>query len=145
LGNGSKVVSAIEKILSYADDLTTLRRDFHQHPELGFEESRTSARIAELLEQWGISVTRNVGKTGVVGVLQGTRGTGRAIGLRADMDALPMDEQTNLPYASRRPGFFHGCGDGHTARVYTLAVSARRLSPPDQNGRCRLLPPVSPR
>lgn len=122
MGNGSKDVSAIEKILSYADDLTTLRRDFHQHPELGFEESRTSARIAELLEQWGISVTRNVGKTGVVGVLQGTRGTGRAIGLRADMDALPMDEQTNLSYASRTPGVFHGCGhDGHMTMLLGAA------------------------
>ena len=105
-----KDMSAIDRILSFADDLTTLRRDFHQHPEIGFEELRTSARIAELLEQWGISVTCNVGKTGVVGVLHGKQGIGRSIGLRADMDALPMDEQTNLPYASRTPGVFHGCG-----------------------------------
>ena len=121
-----KDMSAIDRILSFADDLTTLRRDFHQHPEIGFEELRTSARIAELLEQWGISVTCNVGKTGVVGVLHGKQGIGRSIGLRADMDALPMDEQTNLPYASRTPGVFHGCGhDGH---ITMLLGAARYLA-----------------
>lgn len=112
----------IDKILSYADDLTALRRDFHQHPEIGFEETRTSARIAELLEGWGVTVTRHVGRTGVVGILEGTGGPGQSIGLRADMDALPMDEQTNLPYASKTPGVFHGCGhDGHMTMLLGAA------------------------
>jgi hippurate hydrolase len=112
---------AIPRIEAYADDLTALRRDFHQHPEIGFEEVRTSSIVADLMESWGITVTRGIGKTGVVGVLDG-RGPGRSIGLRADMDALPMDELTNLPYASRTEGVFHGCGhDGHTAMLLGAA------------------------
>jgi amidohydrolase len=111
----------IEKIAEYADDLTALRQDFHQFPEIGFEEHRTSGRIAELLSGWGVSVERGVGGTGVVGVIEGTR-AGRSIGLRADMDALPMDEQTNLPYASKNPGVFHGCGhDGHMTMLLGAA------------------------
>jgi amidohydrolase len=111
----------IEKIAEYADDLTALRQDFHQFPEIGFEEHRTSGRIAELLSGWGVSVERGVGGTGVVGVIEGTR-AGRSIGLRADMDALPMDEQTNLSYASKNPGVFHGCGhDGHMTMLLGAA------------------------
>lgn len=112
----------LPRIAAFADDLTALRRDFHRHPEIGFAEHRTSARVAELLESWGVTVTRGVGGTGVVGVLEGSR-PGRSIGLRADMDALPMEEQTNLPYASQTPGVFHGCGhDGHT----TILLGAAR-------------------
>lgn len=112
-------------IASFADELTQLRHDFHRHPEIGFAEQRTSGRIAELLEEWGVSVTRGVGRTGVVGVLDGAR-PGRSIGLRADMDALPMEELTNLPYASEVPGVFHGCGhDGH---VTMLLGAARYLA-----------------
>lgn len=112
---------AIDEITAFQDDLTAIRRDFHAHPEIGFEEHRTSARVAELLESWGVEVTRRVGKTGVVGVLEGRR-AGRSIGLRADMDALPMEERTNLPYASRTPGVFHGCGhDGHTTMLLGAA------------------------
>ncbi len=112
---------AIDQILAFHDDLTTLRQDFHAHPEIGFEEHRTSARVAELLEGWGVQVTRNIGKTGVVGVLDGAR-PGRTIGLRADMDALPMEERTNLPYASKNEGVFHGCGhDGHTTMLLGAA------------------------
>lgn len=112
---------AIEQIARFADDLTAIRRDFHQHPELGFEEHRTSRRVAELLESWGVAVERGIGGTGVVGVIEGAR-PGRSIGLRADMDALPMEEQTNLPYASRNPGVFHGCGhDGHTTMLLGAA------------------------
>ena len=114
-------MSALPEIQAFADYLTAIRRDLHQHPEIGFEEHRTSARVAELLESWGIDVTRGLGKTGVVGVLEGSR-PGRTIGLRADMDALPMEERTNLPYASRNPGLFHGCGhDGHTAMLLGAA------------------------
>jgi amidohydrolase len=115
----------IESIAGYADDLVAIRRDLHAHPEIGFEEHRTSARIAELLAGWGVEVTRGVGGTGVVGVLEGKR-AGRSIGLRADMDALPMDELTNLPYRSTSPGVFHGCGhDGH---VTMLLGAARYLA-----------------
>jgi hippurate hydrolase len=116
------LVPTLPRIAAFADDLTALRRDFHRHPEIGFAEHRTSARVAELLESWGITVTRGLGGTGVIGVLEGNR-PGRRIGLRADMDALPMEEMTNLPYASQTPGVFHGCGhDGHT----TILLGAAR-------------------
>ena len=112
---------ALPEIEAFADDLTAIRRDFHMHPEIGFQEHRTAGIVADLLERWGITVTRGIGGTGVVGVLDGTR-PGRTIGLRADMDALPMEEQTNLPYASRNPGVFHGCGhDGHTTMLLGAA------------------------
>ena len=118
-------MQSLPRIDAFAEDLTALRHDFHAHPELGFQEHRTSARIAGLLESWGIEVTRGIGGTGLVGVLQG-RGPGRRIGLRADMDALPMEELTNLPYASKTPGVFHGCGhDGH---ITMLLGAARYLA-----------------
>ena len=111
----------IEQIAQFAQDLTAIRQDFHQHPELGFEEHRTSQRVADLLASWGVSVERGIGGTGLVGVIDGNR-PGRSIGLRADMDALPMDELTNLPYASKNPGVFHGCGhDGHTTMLLGAA------------------------
>lgn len=111
----------IPRIAEFADELTEIRRDFHAHPEIGFEEVRTSGRVAELLESWGVDVTRGLGKTGVVGVIEGKH-PGRTIGLRADMDALPMDEETNLPWASKNPGVFHGCGhDGHTTMLLGAA------------------------
>lgn len=114
-------MAVIEKIADFADELTEIRRDFHAHPEIGFEEHRTSARVAELLESWGVTVERGIGGTGVVGIIEGKR-PGRSIGLRADMDALPMDELTNLPYASKNPGVFHGCGhDGHTTMLLGAA------------------------
>src|SRR5262245_23208863 len=102
------------------------RRDFHSHPELGFEEHRTASRIAELLSRWGLSVRTGVGGTGVVGTLRGSGSTSRAIGFRAEMDALPMQEKTNLPYRSTIDGVFHGCGhDGHAA---TLLGAAKYLA-----------------
>jgi len=111
----------IERIRDYADDLTAIRRDLHAHPELGFEEVRTSGIVAELLQSWGIEVHRDIGKTGVVGVIEGNR-PGRTIGLRADMDALPIEEQTNLPWSSKTPGVMHACGhDGHTTMLLGAA------------------------
>lgn len=111
----------IERIADFAEELTAIRRDFHQHPELGFQEKRSAGVIAGLLESWGIDVTRGLGGTGLVGVLDGAR-PGRTIGLRADMDALPMEERTNLPYRSRNPGVFHGCGhDGHMTMLLGAA------------------------
>ena len=115
-------MNTIDRIRSYADELTALRRDLHAHPEIGFEEVRTSGIVAEHLEKFGIEVHRGLGKTGVVGVLHGRPGA-RRIGLRADMDALPITEETNLPYRSTVPGKMHACGhDGHT----TMLIGAAR-------------------
>ncbi len=112
----------IDKIEAYKDELTAIRRDIHQYPEIGFEEVRTSGIVAEKLASWGIEVHRGIGKTGVVGVLKGNLGEGKTIGLRADMDALPMEEHTNLGYASKIPNRFHGCGhDGHTTMLLGAA------------------------
>ncbi|CAA2160849.1 putative hydrolase YxeP [Methylobacterium brachiatum] len=116
-------MSPIDHIKTFADELTALRRDLHAHPELGFEEVRTSGIVADLLETFGCEVHRGIGGTGVVGLLKGRTDNGRRIGLRADMDALPMDEETNLPYRSTYPGKMHACGhDGHT----TMLVGAAR-------------------
>ena len=103
------------------DELVNIRRDIHQHPELGFAEHRTSDLVARSLEQWGYSVTRGLGGTGVVGQL--IRGDGKKkLGLRADMDALPIDESTGLSYQSVNQGVMHACGhDGHTAMLLAAA------------------------
>jgi hippurate hydrolase len=112
----------IERIEGFADELTAIRRDIHAHPEIGFEEVRTSGIVADKLKQWGIEVHRGLGITGVVGVLKGKGNSGKRIGLRADMDALPMEENTNLPWRSTNPGRFHGCGhDGHTTMLLGTA------------------------
>ena len=114
----SAILSALQ---ARADTFTALRRDIHQHPEIGFEEFRTSDLVAERLESWGYAVTRGLGGTGVVGQLQ--RGAGsRKLGLRADMDALPIQETTGLPHASVQAGLMHACGhDGHTAMLLAAA------------------------
>ncbi|EIZ81243.1 hippurate hydrolase [Novosphingobium sp. Rr 2-17] len=114
------------EIADLIEPLVTFRRDIHAHPELGFCEHRTAGRIAEQLRLRGLEVHEGIGRTGVVGVLR--NGTSeRSIGLRADMDALPIDEQTNLPYASRTPGHFHGCGhDGHVAMLLGAAQHLAR-------------------
>jgi amidohydrolase len=99
----------------------TLRRDFHAHPELGFHEIRTGGIVAKELEALGIEVTKGVGKTGVVGLLEGAR-PGPTLLLRFDMDALPMTEETGAEYASQNQGVMHACGhDGHTAIGLTVA------------------------
>jgi len=113
-----------EDLSPLAEDMTAWRRDFHRHPELGFEETRTAGIVADLLKQWGITVAEGIGVTGVVGSLTGTRGPGgnRAIGLRADMDALAMPEMTGAAYASTVPGKMHACGhDGHTTMLLGAA------------------------
>ncbi|AGT09767.1 M20 aminoacylase family protein [Paracoccus aminophilus] len=106
-------------------DFIALRQDLHAHPELGLEEERTSDVVARALESYGYEVTRGLAKTGLVGTLR--CGTGnRAIGLRADIDALPITEETGAAYASKTPGLMHACGhDGHTA---TLLAAARTLA-----------------
>ena len=111
------IASPYAAVTEFQQELMAFRRDLHAHPELGFCETRTSGRVAGMLEALGITVHRNIGKTGVVGVLHGTRSdSGRMIGLRADMDALPMQEANRFGHASTKPGLMHGCGhDGHTA------------------------------
>ena len=92
-----------------ASDLRAIRQDIHAHPELGFEEQRTSALVARCLQEWGYEVHTGVGRTGVVGVLRNGTGT-RTLGLRADMDALPIIENTGAAYSSRHQGCMHACG-----------------------------------
>lgn len=113
----------IESILADAAAVTALRRDLHAHPELCFEEKRTSDVIAKALTDWGIPIHRGLGTTGVVGIVKGTRGNSpRAVGLRADIDALPITEHNTFPHASRHPGRMHACGhDGHTAMLLAAA------------------------
>ena len=112
----------INRIAEFHDDMTAWRRDFHEHPELGFEEQRTSARVAELLRSFGVDeVVTGIARTGVVGVIRGREGD-RAVGLRADMDALPILEDTGVPWASKTPGKMHACGhDGHTTMLLGAA------------------------
>ncbi|MPS25875.1 M20 aminoacylase family protein [Pigmentiphaga sp.] len=115
--------SPLEAIRKFHDDLTLLRRDLHAHPELGFEEVRTSGIVAKALELLGVEVHRGIGKTGLVGVIRGRRcDSGRMIGLRADMDALPMAEDNAFEHRSSKPGLMHGCGhDGHTTILLGVA------------------------
>ena len=115
----------IADMRAQADEFVALRRDIHQHPELAFDEHRTAALVAGKLREWGYAVECGLGGTGVVGQL--VRGQGkRRLGLRADMDALPIEEATGLAYASRHDGVMHACGhDGHTAM---LLAAARRLA-----------------
>ncbi len=106
------------------DEITAWRRDLHENPEILFETHRTSAMVAEKLQEFGLDeVVTGIGRTGVVGVIKGKEtGSGKVIGLRADMDALPIHEQTGLEYASKTPGAMHACGhDGHTAMLLGAA------------------------
>ncbi|QXL84684.1 M20 aminoacylase family protein [Comamonas sp. NLF-1-9] len=130
----------IEPILAQAAALTQLRRDIHAHPELCFEEERTAALVAERLRHWGAEVHAGLGRTGVVGVVHGRDGgkSGRALGLRADMDALPMSEFNTFAHASTRPGKMHACGhDGHTAML--LAAGQYLASARDFDGTVYLI------
>ena len=113
--------SPLDRARTYQNELVEIRHDIHAHPELGLQEVRTAELVAKKLESWGIEVHREVGVTGVVGVLR--NGNGQAsVGLRADMDALPILEATDLPYASQNPGRMHACGhDGHTTMLLGAA------------------------
>lgn len=105
-----------------ADEVTSWRRDLHAHPEIGFEEERTSAIVAEKLKSFGIETHTGIAKTGVVGVLHGANGPGRMIGLRADMDALPMPDLKEVEWRSRNANRNHACGhDGHTSMLLGAA------------------------
>ena len=111
----------VEPILAFQTELEQIRRDIHAHPELCYEEHRTADAVAARLTEWGIPVVRGLGVTGVVGIIK-NGSSGRAIGLRADMDALPMQELNTFDHASRHPGKMHACGhDGHTAMLLGAA------------------------
>ncbi|NVM80156.1 hippurate hydrolase [Duganella sp. SG902] len=111
----------VDPIIAFQSELQEIRRDLHAHPELCYEEQRTADVVAAKLTEWGIPVIRGLGLTGVVGVIK-HGGSGRSIGLRADMDALPMQEVNTFPHASVHPGKMHACGhDGHTAMLLGAA------------------------
>jgi hippurate hydrolase len=124
-------------------DMVALRRELHQHPELAYAETRTAGRVAEILRAAGLDVRTGVGGTGVIASVRGGRGP--AVLLRADMDALPIQEESKAPYVSREPGKMHACGhDGHVAMAVTaaralvargLAGSVRVLFQPAEEGR----------
>jgi amidohydrolase len=126
-----------ERIAEIAAELGAVRRDLHRHPELAFRESRTASVVAGLLREWGIPVHEGIGRTGIVGVIS-AGDCERAIGLRADMDALPIRETSDTPHASVHEGIAHSCGhDGHTAM---LLCAARYLAETKRfNGRVHLI------
>ena len=114
------MVETVPGMEKYTADMKAWRHDLHAHPETAFEEQRTSDVVAEKLQSFGLEVHRGLAKTGVVGILR--NGDGPSVAFRADMDALHMDEQTNLPHASRHPGRMHACGhDGHTTMLLGAA------------------------
>ena len=114
----------LDKAKLIQDQLSTWRRDFHMHPEIGFQEARTAAKVAEIMEQFGYRVKRGVGRTGVVAEI----GNGKpVVAIRADMDALPLQETNRVPYASQNPGRMHACGhDSHMAMALGAAALLSR-------------------
>jgi amidohydrolase len=122
------VTSLRDEVRAIAEDAVALRRELHQHPELGFHEFNTSRIVAERLRTLGLEVQTGIAGTGVIGLLRGAR-PGRCVLLRADMDALPIEEENDVPYRSRVAGVMHACGhDGHTAGLLSVAklLSERR-------------------
>lgn len=124
-------LTRVEDLAPQQDELAGWRHHLHRHPELAFLEHKTSDLVAAKLEQWGYQVTRSIGGTGLVGQLRVGQGSQR-LGLRADMDALPIHEETGLAYASTVPGCMHACGhDGHTTMLLGAArhlATTRRFS-----------------
>ena len=115
------------EVAAIADDIIAIRRDIHKYPELGFDEHRTSGLVAEHLKDLGFDVATGIGKTGVIGDLKGNKG-GPTIGLRADMDALPIQETGDIPYRSVNDGIMHACGhDGHTAMLLGAATVLKQF------------------
>lgn len=129
--------AVLASICHMAPEMVAVRRQIHAHPELAFEEEKTSQLVADKLTQWGYQVERGIGGTGLVGQLR--RGTGlRRLGLRADMDALPIEERTGLPYSSTVQGKMHACGhDGHTAILLCAAKYLAQQA--DFNGTLNLI------
>lgn len=129
-----KTIDAIEAL---APDMRTWRQDFHRHPELSFEEKRTASLVAERLQEWGLNPTTGIGGTGVVAVVEGKE-SGPSVALRADMDALPMDDHSGKEWSSANQGVAHACGhDGHTASL--LGVARHLASNPPARGRVVLI------
>jgi amidohydrolase len=118
-----RLQTPVERIRAFHAELKAIRHDIHAHPELAFHENRTSDLVAQRLAAWGIEVHRGLAKTGLVGVIKGRKtASGRAIGLRADMDCLPMHETNDIPHKSRHAGRMHACGhDGHTTMLLGTA------------------------
>jgi amidohydrolase len=112
----------LDKVRQMQSELISIRQDIHAHPEMAMEEVRTSALVAAKLKEWGLTVTEGIGRFGVIGTLKSLRPGDRTIGLRADMDALQLTEQTGVPYISTKPGTMHACGhDGHTTMLLGAA------------------------
>ena len=124
-------MNLIDQIVRFRADIQAIRRDIHAHPELAYEERRTSDRVAQLLASWGIDVHRGLAGTGVVGTLRNGSST-RSIGLRADMDALPIAEANRFEHSSKHAGTMHACGhDGHTAMLLAAARYLGQTKPFD--------------
>ena len=120
----------VESIRRHHADLKAIRRDIHAHPELAFQENRTSELVLKYLRQWGVEAHAGLAKTGVVGVIEGRKKGGRSIGLRADMDCLPIHETNNFDHKSKTQGRMHACGhDGHT----TMLLGAARYLAESRN------------
>src|SRR6202790_1205479 len=113
----------VNRVADLHGEITAWRRDMHAHPELLYDVHRTAASVADKLKSFGCDeVVPGIGRTGVVGVIRGRKAGSKVVGLRADMDALPLQEETGLPYASTTPGKMHACGhDGHTAMLLGAA------------------------
>src|ERR1700734_3569061 len=113
----------VNRVADLHQEITAWRRDIHAHPELQFDVHRTAASVADKLKSFGCDeVVPGIGRTGVVGVIRGRKPGGKVVGMRADMDALPIEEETGLPYQSTVPGKMHACGhDGHTAMLLGAA------------------------
>ena len=119
-------VKLTDPTIEFPSELQRIRRDIHAHPELCFEEIRTADLVAEKLTEWGIPILRGLGVTGVVGILK-NGSSSRAIGLRADMDALPLQETNTFSHASKNRGKMHACGhDGHVAMLLGAAYHLSR-------------------
>src|SRR6516162_9141364 len=122
LSEGLQVMPVINRIAEFHAEMTQWRHQIHAHPETAFEEHKTAELVAGLLESFGVSVDRGIARTGVIGTLTGALPGDRAIALRADMDALHIEEQNEVPHASRVRGRMHACGhDGHTAMLLGAA------------------------
>src|SRR3982751_2878938 len=114
-------MNILDSVVAQAAAISAIRRDIHAHPELCFEEVRTADVVAAKLTEWGIPIHRGLGTTGVVGIIKNGTST-RAVGLRADMDALPLQEFNTFAHKSTQPGKMHACGhDGHTAMLLAAA------------------------
>ena len=128
----------LQALVARQAEFVAIRHDLHRHPELGFQEARTAAIVARALRGWGIEVVEGLARTGIVGTLRGRHGPGGAIALRADMDALPIQEATGAAHASSTPGVMHACGhDGHTAML--LAAARHLAEHPDFAGTVHLI------